>query len=253
MTVVDIATLFASMVVLAAVPSSSVVLVVSRAAAGGVSSGLAAALGVVAGDLVLIGVAMLGLGALADALGPGFVAAQAIGAAYLAFVGISMLRDPAAPEERSGAVAASSFVAGLALTLADAKALLFYLGFLPAFVDLTSWSVRDFVAVAGVTLFAVGGVKSAYAVLATRVTRVLGARTQRGAKIAGGVVMLVVAAVVGVRAVLHEPPSSPKEFGADRRSTAGPASGSDPTEGGTATVRSRYSRTRNANVCARLG
>lgn len=253
MTLVDTAAFFASMVVLAAVPSSSVLLVVTRAAAGGVRSGLATALGVVAGDLLLIGVAMFGLAALSEALGAGFVVVQMIGAAYLAFVGVSMLRSHGSTEEPSSTAAVSSFLAGLALTLADAKALLFYFGFLPAFVDLATWSARDLAAVVLVTLFAVGGVKSAYAVLATRVTRAFGTRAQHGAKIAGGVVMLVVAAVVGVRAVLHEPPSSPKEFGADRRSTAGPASGSDPTEGGTATVRSRYSRTRNANVCARLG
>lgn len=200
MTLVDTAAFFASMVVLAAVPSSSVVLVVSRAAAGGVRSGLATALGVVAGDLLLIGVAMFGLAALSEALGAGFVVVQMIGAAYLAFVGVSMLRSEGAPDEPSGAAAASSFVAGLALTLADAKALLFYLGFLPAFVDLAAWTDSDLVIVVLVTLLAVGGVKIAYALLATRVMRALGTKAQRWAKIAGGVVMLVVAALVGARA-----------------------------------------------------
>lgn len=120
-----------------------------------------------------------------------------------------MLRSQGAPEERSGAVAASSFVAGLALTLADAKALLFYLGFLPAFVDLAAWTARDLVVVALATLLAVGGVKSAYAVLATRAARALGTRAQRWARIAGGVVMLAVAALVGtqlIRAIGCTPP-----------------------------------------------
>lgn len=193
MTLVDTAALFASMIVLAAVPSSSVLLVVSRAAAGGVSRGLAAALRVVAGDLALIGVAMFGLGALSEALGAGFVVVQMIGAAYLAFVGISMLRSQGAPEEPTSAAAASSFVAGLALTLADAKALLFYLGFLPAFVDLSAWSARD--------LVAVGGVKSVYAVLADRVTAALGTRAQRAVRLVGGALLLVVAAVVGAQVV----------------------------------------------------
>ncbi len=56
------------MLVLAALPSTNVIVVVSRSLSGGVRQGLAVAAGIVAADLLFIGVAIGGLSLVATAL-----------------------------------------------------------------------------------------------------------------------------------------------------------------------------------------
>ncbi|WP_008317072.1 LysE family translocator [Leptolyngbya sp. PCC 6406] len=64
----------------------------------------------------------------------------------------------------------SSFLAGLSITLADQKATLFYLGFLPTFVDGDTVSRLDGAIIMTTAIGAVGGVKLIYAVMAHRVS-----------------------------------------------------------------------------------
>lgn len=59
-------------------------------------------------------------------------------------------------------------MAGFLVTLADQKAVLFYLGFLPAFVDLSQRNLADTAVVIAITVLAVGGVKLGYAALVDR-------------------------------------------------------------------------------------
>ncbi len=62
------------------------------------------------------------------------------------------------------------------ITLGDQKAVLFYMGFFPAFVDLAKLTALDLLALIGVTVVAVGGVKIAYAYTANRVSHWFGDR-----------------------------------------------------------------------------
>lgn len=187
--------LFGAMLVLALVPGLSVVTVCARAAAFGLRHGVLAALGIVAGDIVYILIVVLGLAALADGV-PGLTAALGYaGGAYLVWLGLRTWRArarPAAALERvSEASAAGSFLAGLLLTLADQKAVLFYLVFLPAFLDLSRATPGDAVLVAAIAAVAVGGAKLAYAILADR------ARTLPGAKFAAALNGCAAAVQVG--------------------------------------------------------
>lgn len=68
---------------LAAIPSSSVALVVIRASTMGVKQGVITSLGVVAGDLVFVAMALLGLSALSEQLGALFVVIRYLAAGYL--------------------------------------------------------------------------------------------------------------------------------------------------------------------------
>ena len=62
----------------------------------------------------------------------------------------------------------SSFLAGLLITLADQKAILFYLGFFPAFVDLARMTPVDTLTIVAIAAIGVGGAKLVYAWLADR-------------------------------------------------------------------------------------
>lgn len=187
------------MVVLAAIPSLSVLTVTARAAAYGFRHGAAAAAGIVAGDLIFIAIAIVGLAALAAALGSAFVWIQYLGGVYLVWQGALLWRGalrktpatakPAAAGESS---LGASFTVGLLLTLADQKAILFYLGFFPAFLDLKTVSTLDITIVLLITVATVGGVKLVYAALAARAGEWAGAGTARGIRFVAGLVMIAV-------------------------------------------------------------
>ena len=54
------------------------------------------------------------------------------------------------------------------ITLGDQKAILFYLGFFPAFIDLSSMTPADTLAIVIIAIIGVGGAKLVYAYLASR-------------------------------------------------------------------------------------
>lgn len=173
MTVFDATMLFLIMGCLAAVPSSSVALVVVRSATLNVRNGIAASLGIVTGDLIFTLMAILGLSALAETLGAFFTLIRYVAAGYLIGFGISLLRslnhsEPHRTVSPGGGMVAS-FSAGLALTLSDIKAILFYASLFPAFVNIPTLSRLDLGLIVVVTVFAVGGVKIIYAISARKI------------------------------------------------------------------------------------
>jgi len=183
----DIIALFAVLAILAAVPSASVALVVTRSATLGKANGIAAAIGIVTGDLVFIGLAILGLSALAETLGGLFTVARYLGAAYLIWLGYSLLtREAIVPVAADGATntrhLATSGLAGLLLTLGDVKAILFYASLLPAFVDPTALRPQGTAGLMLTAVFAIGGVKLVYALSANRLAEL--AKQHRHRKVA---------------------------------------------------------------------
>lgn len=175
--------LLGAMAALAALPSISVLTVISRSVAGGFTHGAAAALGIVAGDLMFVAIAIFGLALLAETLGGLFMAVQLLGAAYLIALGLRLWRAQSAniaPARAERSTRLTSFNAGLLLTLADQKAILFYLGFFPAFLDLQRLSRADAVLIVMITVVAVGGVKLLYALAAARGSVMLDGGAVRG-------------------------------------------------------------------------
>lgn len=199
LSIVDALALTAAMAVLAAVPSTSVMAVVARAASSGFGHGAAMALGVVAGDLVFIALALVGLAVLVEWLGPFFVVIRWAAALYLLLLAVQLWRSATRALSQSAQAHDSSrlgsFTAGLMITLADQKAVFFYLGFLPAFVSLEHVTALDTAALMVIALFAVGGVKLVYVALADRLRHRL-----RGGGV--GVVQRIAAVVLCLAALL---------------------------------------------------
>jgi len=183
------------MLPLAAMPSSSVALVVARSVSAGRLSGAFSALGIVAGDLVFVAMALIGMNALAEWLGAFFSVVKYCGGAYLIWLGISLVRSKSPPTVRHSTNRASSFaadfLAGLFLTLGDIKAIFFYASLFPTLVDMESIGLRDMAIVAGITVFTVGGVKLAYAIFASEVVaRLRGAASSELPRKLGGALMI---------------------------------------------------------------
>ena len=174
----DIPSLFLlmlSLMVMAAMPSTSVALVVVRSARYGVSHGLL----------------------VAQWLGTAFVVVRILAAVWLIGFGVQLIRsrraavsNPGNSDKRSGHHGAS-FLAGLLVTLGDIKAIVFYASLLPVFVDLPALQGAAIAAVLLVTVVAVGSVKVAYALLASRLAAVaLPPRYRRPLQLGAGCVMV---------------------------------------------------------------
>ena len=131
----------AATAILLIIPGPTVLLVVSYALGHGRKAASASVAGVALGDFTAMTCSMLGLGALLAASATLFTVLKWIGAAYLVYLGIKLFRAPvsdpaaptaAAPETRSGRI----FLHLYAVTALNPKSIVFFVAFLPQFLDL---------------------------------------------------------------------------------------------------------------------
>lgn len=172
------AILAAAFLVAMATPGPGVAAVVSRALAFGVRRNLAFIAGMVLGDLVLLGMAIAGLAALASAFEAVFLLLKYAAAGYLIYLGVRMWRAPADARElpdvpaRSGRrEAVRGFVGGLLLTLSNPKTILFYMALLPAFVDLAGLGLTEGLTIAALVVGILTAVMLAYAMASSQARR----------------------------------------------------------------------------------
>ena len=121
-------------------PGADSLYIVTRSVTQGIRAGVAAALGIAAGCYVHILAAALGLSALLAASVSAFAVIKLIGAAYLVYIGISMLRSrPASPLQTTGNMAIVAwrtvFAQGFLTNVLNPKVALFFLAFVPQFID----------------------------------------------------------------------------------------------------------------------
>ena len=198
MTAATIAAMFSVMLVLALVPGVSVLTVSARTAAHGFLHGACTTAGIVAGDIVFILIAIFGLSLLADAMGDLFIVVKLLGGIYLAWLAFSLWKSHAETDvtgNRAGTSPVSSFMAGLLITLADHKAILFYLGLFPAFIDLSTIGPGETLTIIVTASLAVGGAKLAYAALASRARLFAhGSSLSRGLNITAAIALAITGA-----------------------------------------------------------
>jgi threonine/homoserine/homoserine lactone efflux protein len=191
----NILSLFGAMLILAALPSLSVLTVSSKSASGGFIHGLFAAVGVVLGDIIFILIALWGLAFLQGAMGDFFVILKYISGIYLSWLGINTIRAKVNNQNLVKVDVkslSSSFSAGLLITLADQKAVLFYLGFLPTFVDVNNIAYLDIAVIILTAILTVGGVKIFYAFLAHRSGLLISRKNKRIMNYLAGALMISV-------------------------------------------------------------
>jgi threonine/homoserine/homoserine lactone efflux protein len=122
-------------------PGPDTLYIVGRSAGQGWRAGAVAALGIGAGTLVHICAAALGLSAILAASASAFTTLKVIGAVYLLYVGIGLIRS--ANLTQSTTIASDLrpspthgiFIQGFLTNLLNPKVALFFLAFLPQFVD----------------------------------------------------------------------------------------------------------------------
>ena len=120
-------------------PGPDMLYVAARSAGEGRAAGIASALGIGAGTLVHIAAVALGLSALLAAVPVAYTAVRLAGAAYLVYLGVRALlgagRAHAAGPALAPAPLGAVFRQGVITNVLNPKVALFFLAFLPQFVD----------------------------------------------------------------------------------------------------------------------
>ena len=131
----DYGSFVAAVIVFLALPGPGNLALITSTGKGGPRAGLAATLGVIAGDQVLMWLAVAGVATLLLASPRLFGALQWGGAAYLAWIGwrLWFARPGDAPVVRIEP--RHYFRQAAAITLLNPKAIVFYMAFFPLFVD----------------------------------------------------------------------------------------------------------------------
>ncbi|BAQ60076.1 Mll4618 protein [Geminocystis sp. NIES-3708] len=151
--------------------------------------------GILMGDIIFILIAIGGLSFLAEVMGGFFVGIKYFGGAYLIFLGIKLCKSKSnntITEKSINSSLLSSFLTGLSITLADQKAILFYLGFFPAFVNLSQISYLDIGIILTTAIIAVGGVKIIYALMADKIRLFFDDKTRKKINILAGGMMIFI-------------------------------------------------------------
>ena len=112
-------------------------------------------LGVEAGGLVHVTAATLGLSALLASSAVAFGVVKYAGAAYLIWLGISRLRSREAPELPAPARDGQVFRQGVMVNVLNPKTALFFLAFLPQFIDPDAGSASLQAALLGLVFVAI--------------------------------------------------------------------------------------------------
>ena len=206
----DTITVFAAASLLfAVVPGPAVIYIVTRSVDQGRAAGLVSALGIATGTLVHVPLAAVGLSALLVSSAAAFTTVKYLGAAYLVYLGIRKLLDreaddlDAAPDTRS---LRRIYSQGALVGVLNPKTALFFLAFLPQFVDPARGSTAAQLATLGVLLVCISMVSdSCYALLtgsASTWLRGRGTRFMRGQRLLSGAIYValgVSAAIAGSR------------------------------------------------------
>jgi threonine/homoserine/homoserine lactone efflux protein len=179
-----------------AIPGPSVFYIVTRSLVQGRRAGVTSMLGVQVGGLVHVVAAAFGVSALIASSATAFTVVKYAGAAYLVFLGLRKLlsRDPGEAitlEPNGGRSTAHLFGHGVIVNVLNPKTALFFLAFLPQFVDPDAGPVAPQMLVLGTMLVGLGMLSDGtYALLAAGAgNKLRGAeRTRRRLeKISGGV------------------------------------------------------------------
>ncbi|MDG3085634.1 LysE family translocator [Vibrio hannami] len=144
-------TFFVAIFVFSVTPGPGVFAIIARALVNGARSCLALALGMVASDLIYLILACFGLATIAENWSEVFIVIRYIGAAYLIYLGYKMFKALPATKgaiengefDAKGLSNMSKFIQGFLISASNPKVILFYIAFLPTFIDLTALRAED--------------------------------------------------------------------------------------------------------------
>ncbi|WP_419797123.1 MAG: LysE family translocator [Terasakiella sp.] len=140
-------TFFLAIFIFGITPGPGVFAILARAMIDGSRACFMLSLGMVISDIVYLIAACLGLATIATHWGELFSIIRIVGAIYLFYLGWKMWTAPvnidAAPTKGSKKGHGLSFLQGFLISASNPKVILFYIAFLPTFMDLSTLQAND--------------------------------------------------------------------------------------------------------------
>ncbi|OPX35117.1 MAG: lysine transporter [Desulfobacteraceae bacterium 4484_190.1] len=195
MSLFSLISLSVAMLILAASPGPGVFATVARSLASGFRPAMAVIIGIVVGDIIYLMFAIFGLSIVAQTLGEFFIIIRVCGGIYLFWLGLKIwFSKPPETESKQLYEKQSqlgNIISGLLITLSNPKVILFYCGFLPTFLDLSTLNVIDIALITCVITIVLTTVLTIYAGLASHARQLLSSpkAIKRLNRSAGGVMM----------------------------------------------------------------
>jgi leucine efflux protein len=133
--ITDYGTFIATILLFLLVPGPGNLALITSTTKGGIKGGFGSIFGVMAGDQVLMWLAIAGMAAVMAAYPNAFALVQWAGAAYLAWLGVKMLLAKPGDAPILDIKPSHFFKQSLLITLLNPKAIVFYMAFFPLFID----------------------------------------------------------------------------------------------------------------------
>jgi len=192
-----------AMLVLFFTPGPVWLALLARGMSGGFAAAWPLALGVAVGDILWPLLAVLGVTWVATTFDGLMVALKYVAVVMFAVMGFLLIRHAdrtiAADSRLTRPGAWAGFMAGLAVILGNPKAILFYMGMLPGFFELTAVTPLDIAAIVTISFVVPLGGNLTMALFIDRVRRLLASPAAlRRTNIVSGVLLILVAALIAV-------------------------------------------------------
>ncbi len=155
-------------------PGPGVLYVVTRSLTHGVRGGIISACGLASGVIVHVAAAAIGLSAILVASATAFTIIKSLGAAYLIYLGVRALVSKPGRTARDHSIQSVKqlFVDGVLVSLFNPKLALFFLAFLPQFIDPRRGNVPQQIVTLGLVYIGLALITdSGYALAAGRMRR----------------------------------------------------------------------------------
>lgn len=142
-------------------PGPGVMAIVARTLTGGLLTGVILGVGLILGDLIYLTLTLASLHAFAESLIPFMQVVRVCGGLYLGWLGVMLFRAPP-PKLDSEPLAGQKrnlLMTGILISSSNPKVVIFYLSFLPLFIDMASLDVpQSFQVVSIITAVLLTGV-----------------------------------------------------------------------------------------------
>ena len=168
------------------VPGPAVIYVVARSLEQGRTAGFVSTFGIAAASVVHVGFAAFGLSALLMQSAVAFSVVKYLGAAYLVYLGVRTLiskTEASSVQEVQALRHSQIFSQGFVVNLLNPKTALFFLAFLPQFVDPTRASVMLQIVTLGMIFTGIAVVTDSMFAFAAGTARQLLAGNERAARV----------------------------------------------------------------------
>jgi len=187
-----------------ATPGPGIAAIIARSLAHGLKGAPAFIGGMIIGDLTWFAIAATGLAALAKTAATLFVAIKWAGVGYLLYLAWKLWTAPAErvalDDGNTRRHGWHAFLGGLALTLANPKAILFFLALLPTVIDLASMNPWSFLEISAAICVLLPLILGTYAFLAARARELFtSAKSVRRLNRSSGAAMAGAAVVIATR------------------------------------------------------